>query len=99
MTNPASKLPKIKNSKVTYHGGSDTFYIIANYDDDNDAVPDLVIKVERAGGYLNDTDTREEIARWLHERIEELAHAQGQSAGERKDGTREQPDGGDATPG
>lgn len=99
MSSPASKLPKIKNSKVTYHGGSDTFYIIANYDDDSDAVPDLVIKVERAGGYLDDTDTREEIARWIHDKIEELAHAQGQTTARSLSGTREQPSGGDATSG
>ncbi|QZE10788.1 hypothetical protein SEA_CHISANAKITSUNE_17 [Gordonia phage ChisanaKitsune] len=99
MSDIPEKLPKIKNSKVVYHGASDTYYVVANYDDDNDSVPDLMIRIERAGRYLDDTDTREEMARWLHDRIEELAHAQGQVAVERKTGTREQPVGGDETSG
>lgn len=70
----SSQLPKLQRVKAQYHAGSDTHYVVGWFlggaNDDN--LPDLSIKVEKSGAYLDDSDTREEIALHLVESLKDL---------------------------
>ena len=77
----ASELPALGKIKAQYHQMSDTHYVLGWFwrkplPDETEVVypdePDLSIKVEKSGAYLDDTDTREEIARFLVSQLEEL---------------------------
>ncbi|AKL88290.1 hypothetical protein BH789_gp009 [Gordonia phage GMA6] len=67
----SSQLPRLAKVKAQYHAGSDTHYVLGWFFrdgvqiDDYPVEPDLSVKVEKSGAYLDDTDTREEIALFL----------------------------------
>ena len=71
-----SKLPKLGKIKAQYHAGSDTHYVLGWNRCEGDKypdAPDLSIKVEKSGGYADDTDTREEVARLIVNTLTEAA--------------------------
>jgi len=73
-----SRLPALGKVKAEYHVASDTHYVLGWFwredvkPDDYPDEADLYIKVEKSGGYLDDTDTREEIAVFLVTSLKEL---------------------------
>lgn len=77
----SSELPVLGKIKAQYHAASDTHYILGWFlrdplPDETEVTypdePDLSIKVEKSGAYLDDTDTREEVALFLVSKLKEL---------------------------
>ena len=71
----SNQLPELGKVKAEYHTGSDTHYVLGWFPRDDKEYPDepdLSIKVEKSGAYLDDTDTREEVALFLVSKLREL---------------------------